>query len=179
MDARQSSSREFFIAGVNSAYHMGVFVYKNFEKTSHVPVCAFYLGNQVDGELTFGGAGRIARESCVHELVSSAASCRLHADIPPTFLHAGLIAGACGSSNACMRSARHRPLQALAEARTLVGRLHADIPPTLHEAHRTYVRIIRLHVTHATPRGNGRLHYLRMPLTCQPLLALAEARTLA
>ena len=54
-------------------------------------------------------------------------------------------------------------------------RLRADIPPTLHVAHRTYVRIIRLHVTFVTPRGNDRLHYMCMPLTCQPLQALAEA----
>ena len=76
-------------------------------------------------------------------------------------------------------------------------RLHADIPPTVHVAHRTYIWIIRPHVTHAPSRGNDRLHYMCMPLTCwlfasacgssnacrrparhRPLQALAEGRTL-
>ena len=45
--------------------------------------------------------------------------------------------------------------------------------------HCTNMRIICLHVTCVTPRGNDRLHYMCMPLTCWPLQALAEARTLA
>ena len=82
-----------------------------------------------------------SREFCVHELGSSATSCRLH-----SYMLAFL--------------------QALAEARTLVGRLHADIPPTSHVVHRTYMWTIhdRLHFVsmHAGPckrlRKLERLH---------------------
>ena len=51
----QSGSRELTIAGVNGAYYMGDFVFMNLECTGYLPVVTFYLANQVDGELTFGG----------------------------------------------------------------------------------------------------------------------------
>ena len=96
---------------------------------------------------------------------------RLHAHIPPTCGHSSLH----GGHSVFVPTFRSRA-DIPAYMRTF--RLHADIPLTLHVAC-AYMRIIRLHVTDVTPRGNDRLHYMCLPLTCQTLLALAEARALA
>ena len=46
---------EFLFAGVNSACNTRDFVFTYLASTIYLPVCAIYLGNQVDGEFTIAG----------------------------------------------------------------------------------------------------------------------------
>ena len=51
----QSSSREFLIAGVNSACYTGDFVCICLESTSYSPLFAIYLDNQIDESFPIAG----------------------------------------------------------------------------------------------------------------------------